>query len=247
MSATTDRVRDFWDLDATTYDRSPSHHPRTQVELAAWRGALRRLLPDPPATVLDVGAGTGFLTLLLTDLGYQVTALDLSSRMLAQLRTKTTDRGHDVQIVEGEAAQPPPGDFDVVIERHLLWTLPQPDRALDAWRAVASSGRLVLLESLWGAAAGSGEAARARGRAALARLRGQESAHHAEYDSDLRARLPMGGGTRVEQLLELVSASDWGAPRLHRLTDVEWAVRSALPLPDQLLGTTPRYAVLAGR
>ena len=48
-------------------------------------------------------------------------------------------------------------------------------------------------------------------------------------------------------LLELVEASNWGAPRLHRLRDVEWAVQEALPLPERLLGTHARFAVTAGR
>jgi len=49
---------------------------------------MRRLLPEPPASVLDVGAGTGFLSLLLAGQGYDVTAVDLSPGMLGQLRGK---------------------------------------------------------------------------------------------------------------------------------------------------------------
>ena len=36
------------------------------------------------------------------------------------------------------------------MERHLLWTLPDPAAALGAWRRAAPDGRLVLVESLWG-------------------------------------------------------------------------------------------------
>lgn len=246
MTATTDRVLDYWDRDAAIYDRAASHHPRNPAELAAWRATLRALLPAPPATVLDVGAGTGFVSLLLADIGYRVTSLDLSPQMLVRLRAKAEQGDHELGVVEGDAERPPAGQFDVVVERHLVWTLPRPDRALDAWRSVAPAGRLVLLESKWGAAAGPGEAARARCRRALGRLRGRPPAHHAEYDDELRACLPLGRGTRVEQLLELVAASGWGAPRLHRLDDLEWAARTVLPLPERLLGTTPRFAVVAG-
>ena len=59
------QVRDYWDLDAATYDHSPGHDPQTLSELAVWAATLRRLLPPPPARVLDAGAGTGFLSLLL--------------------------------------------------------------------------------------------------------------------------------------------------------------------------------------
>ena len=47
---------------------------------------LTRHLPPPPARVLDVGAGTGALSLPLARLGYQVTALDISPGMLERLR-----------------------------------------------------------------------------------------------------------------------------------------------------------------
>ena len=72
------RIQAWWDEDAGTYDRSPSHAASDPVEAAAWRTALLRSLPPAPAKVLDAGAGTGAMSLLAADLGYRVTALDLS-------------------------------------------------------------------------------------------------------------------------------------------------------------------------
>jgi hypothetical protein len=45
----------------------------------------------------------------------------------------------------------------------------------------------------------------------------------------------------------LVQASPWGQARLERLRDVEWAYLEGRGLLDELLGTTPRWAVVAGR
>ena len=78
MTDVHDRIRDVWDRDAETYDHSASHAVSDPLEAAAWRAALRRALPDPPVAVLDVGAGTGSLSLLAAELGYRTTALDLS-------------------------------------------------------------------------------------------------------------------------------------------------------------------------
>jgi SAM-dependent methyltransferase len=240
-----DRVREYWDVDSATYDDDAGHHPRTSTELSAWRGALRSLLPAPPARVLDAGAGTGFLSLLLAELGYEVTALDLSVGMLGRLRDKAAGRGLEVAVVEGDAAQPPAGPFDAVVERHLLWTVPAPGAALAAWRAAAPHGRLLLVESEWGSAATGLDATRARARKALGRLRGHGPSHHAEYEPDLRDQLPLGTGASVSELLDLVAASGWRAPRLHRLRDIEWATRSTLPLPERLVGVQARYAIAA--
>ena len=241
-----DEIRDYWDADAVTYDRSSSHHPSTALQRSAWRGALCTLLPDKPGQrVLDVGAGTGFLALLLSEMGHEVTAVDLSSQMLHELRRKSVDTGHPVTVVQADAIEVPSGPFDVVVSRHLLWLLPDPIAALHAWRA--ASGRLVLVDSEWGRSADPAERLRRAGRQALTRLRRTPPAHHAEFDPQLRAQLPLGHGPRPAELVEAVRAAGWAAPRLHRLTDVEWAMRAELGWPDQMLGVTPRFAVVAGR
>jgi len=241
------QVREYWDVDAETYDHSPGHDPQTLAELAVWAATLRRLLPPPPARVLDAGAGTGFLSLLLSRQGYRVTALDLAPGMLAQLRAKAQRRGLSVELVEANAADPPRDRYDAVVERHLLWTLPDPRAALEAWREAAPAGTLVLLESVWGSAAGPEEQLRARARALLRQLRNAASDHHAEYDAGLRSELPLGSGTSPELLVALVESTSWGPARIERLRDVEWASREALTsVVDRLVGVTPRFALIAG-
>jgi SAM-dependent methyltransferase len=239
-------VRSFWEADAATYDRSAGHHPRGEVERAAWSAALRALLPPPPAAVLDVGAGTGFLSLLAAGLGHRVTALDLSGAMLGRLEAKARDAGLAVGTVRGPADAPPPGPFDAVIERHLVWTLPDPAATLRAWRAVAPSGRLLLCESTWGAASDSFERWRARGRLALRRWRRTPPDHHGEYTSAMRAALPLGEGTTPAVLTELVAAAGWHPVGLTRLRDVEWATTAEGSLVDRLLGVAPRFVVTGG-
>lgn len=241
-------IREFWDADAAVYDSSPSHYPRRAQEQAAWAGALRRLLPEPPATVLDVGAGTGFLSLLLAAQGYEVTAVDLSPGMLARLEAKAADRGLSIRIVEADAVNPPDGDFDAVVERHLLWTLPDPGKALAAWRAAAPRGRLVAIGGSWGGSqAASTERLRAAARGLSERVRRAEPGHHDHYSDRVQAALPHGRGMSPDEAVSLVQASGWGQARLERLRDVEWALVEGRGLVDELLGTHPRWAVVAGR
>lgn len=244
---TGEQVRSYWDADAATYDHSPSHHPGAPLERAACRGTLAGLLPAAPVRVLDVGAGTGFLALLLAELGHEVTAVDLSPRMLERLQAKTATAGWSVQVAEADATDVPPGPFDVVVSRHLLWTLPAPVVALEAWRAAAPGGRLLLVESAWGTSAGLPERARRRARTALTAARRTPPAHHAEYDPALRAGLPLGHGPGPAELIDLVASAGWQAPRLHPLPQLEWAIRQEMPWPERLLGTTARFAIAAGQ
>lgn len=243
--AIAEQIRRYWDADAATYDRTPNHRPTAAAEIAAWSTALARLLPAPPARVLDCGAGTGFLTLLAGRLGYTVTALDLSPGMLAQLHERAGAEGVGVEIVEGPADEPPPGPFDAVMERHLLWTLPDPVATLKAWRAAAPSGRLVVIEGVWGDA-DRGEAVRGKARHLLGRVRGRTNDHHAPYESAVLSELPLGRGTPPSKVVEAVAASGWPDPWLERLRDVEWASAVGLPMPERLLGVAPHFAVTAG-
>ncbi len=209
-------------------------------------GPSRSLLPMAPASVLDVGAGTGFLSLMALELGHHVTAVDLSSGMLGRLRAKAEEAGLQVEIVEAEAASVPPGPFDAVISRHLLWTLPEPLTALRAWRDAAPQGRLVLVDRLWGEPASSTERVRRWAGRGLARARRTAPAHHAPYTPELRAALPLARGASLESLLHLVSAAGWASPRIRQLTDVDWATRRGLPWPERALIGAPEVALVAG-
>jgi SAM-dependent methyltransferase len=167
--------------------------------------------------------------------------------MLAQLGSKAESRGLDIELVQGNAADPPRGGFDAVVERHVVWTLPDPKTALEAWREAAPEGRLVLIESIWGKGAGPEENLRAFARELLRKFRNEPDDHHARYGEQLVAELPFGTGASPEMLLGLVESTSWPSARIERLRDVEWATRQALASPlDRLVGVAPRFAVTAG-
>jgi len=240
-----DRIRAYWDRDSETYDRSPTHAITDAVESAAWRQVLVSALPAPPTRVLDAGAGTGALSILAAELGHDVTALDLSPEMLARAREKAAARGLDLRFVVGSAAEPPPGPFDVVLERHVLWTLPDPAAALARWRDVTSPrGRLVVLEGVWGR---QDVVARAVRRAAeVARsLAGVANDHHAPYPAEVLDRLPLATMPSPEPVVRLVQEAGWRALRVARLRDVEWARRLQRRWPLGWLEHIPAYVLVA--
>ena len=240
-----ERIRDWWDRDAHVYDASAGHAASDPVEAAAWRAVLERTLPTSPARVLDVGAGTGAMSLLAAELGHRVTALDLSDAMLGRARVKAVQRGLELTFTQGPAEEPPAGPFDAVMERHVAWTLPDPIVALRAWREVtAPGGRLVLLEGSW---AGDGLWVGAKDAAAgvLERLRGTGDHHHAAYPPEILAQLPLGGVTSPAPFISSVYEAGWTRVRLARLRDVEWVIERREGWPLGWLTHRPRYAIVA--
>jgi SAM-dependent methyltransferase len=239
----TSALRGYWDQDAATYDAWPDHGPRSDVERAAWASELDRLLPHAPARVLDVGAGTGFLSLAAARLGHHVTSLDVSARMLDQLAASAGRAGLIVETVCGPAEEPPPGPFDAVIERLALWTLPDPAAALAAWRSVTTpGGRLVVVESLW--TGGSiADALRRKARKLLHRRLPPE--HHGAYPSQLVAELPLIRDPFPGRYLAEIEAAGWRKPKFARLRDVEFARLATMGRIEQLCGTNPQYAIAA--
>jgi SAM-dependent methyltransferase len=148
--STTPRIAEFWDEAAGSFDEEADHGLRDARISAAWDARLASWLPTPPADVLDLGCGTGSLSLLLARRGHRVTAVDLSPNMVAHARAKLADV--DARVLVGDAANPPPlgHEVDVVLVRHLLWTLPDPEAALRRWIALCRpGGRLVLIEGRW--------------------------------------------------------------------------------------------------
>ncbi|MCF1510592.1 class I SAM-dependent methyltransferase [Streptomyces glomeratus] len=140
-----------WDRAAADFDDEPDHGLRDPLVRGAWAARMGEWLPPRPGDVLDLGCGTGSLSLLAAERGHRVTGVDLSPAMVALARAKLS--GRDAVFLVGDAAAPPVPDrlFDAVLVRHVLWALPDPGRALRHWRGLLRpGGRLVLVEGVWG-------------------------------------------------------------------------------------------------
>lgn len=150
-------IQDEWDAYAPAFDEQPDHGLRDPAVRAAWQRLLAGLLPEPPASVADLGCGTGSLSVLLARDGHRVVGVDRSAAMLELAAAKADAAGVAVEFRRGDAAAPPldVGAFDVVLSRHVVWALPDPGAALGRWVALlAPAGRLVLVEGRWSTGAG---------------------------------------------------------------------------------------------
>jgi ubiquinone/menaquinone biosynthesis C-methylase UbiE len=127
------QVATHWNRRAAHYDEDFGHSIRTPAERAAWDRILDLVLPAAHALeALDIGCGTGFLSLELGSRGHRVTGVDFAPLMIAQARRKAAERHVAIRFEEADAEQLPfpAASFDTAVSRHLLWTLPNP-RARD--------------------------------------------------------------------------------------------------------------------
>jgi 2-polyprenyl-3-methyl-5-hydroxy-6-metoxy-1,4-benzoquinol methylase len=147
----------YWDGQALTFDDQPDHGLRDPRLREAWQQLLLPQFPPAPATIADLGCGTGSLTVLLAASGHTVTGLDIAPQMIGAARAKAVAAGVSAQWVISDAAAPslPAGHFDAVLARHVLWAMPDVDAVLDRWtRLLKPGGTLVLVEGRWHTGAG---------------------------------------------------------------------------------------------
>ena len=144
------QVAAHWGRRAPGFDAGFGHSISTAAERAAWDRILDLALAGRGALeALDAGCGTGFLSFELAARGHRVTGVDFAPAMLAEARRKAAERTAAVHFEEADVEHLPfPGaSFDLAISRHVLWTLPHPEAAIDEWiRVLRPGGRIVVVD-----------------------------------------------------------------------------------------------------
>jgi ubiquinone/menaquinone biosynthesis C-methylase UbiE len=145
-------VRRHWSERAATFDEGPTHAPQSPEQRSAWQDKLKSWAGPNPIDALDMGCGTGFLALGLARLGHRAAGVDFAPAMLERAAAKAATESLTIRLEQADAENLPFGDasFDLVIERHVIWTLPDPTGALLEWRRVIRpGGKIILIEGRW--------------------------------------------------------------------------------------------------
>ena len=132
---------DGYDLAAQDYDKKEKYLNSFE------KGKFLALLPDVKGKkILDVGAGTGRISLPLALAGAQITALDISEKILEILKKKNKK----IHTVVGEAESLPFEDnsFDIVVSAFLIVHLKDPKIFFDEVYRVLKPGGLFLVSNI---------------------------------------------------------------------------------------------------
>lgn len=239
-----------WDAGAASYDGHRRHGILHEDEGVAWSRMATAIFGDPRRTevpikrVLDVGTGTGLMALLAAELGHDVTGLDVSEAMLDQARRKARELHLDVRWDVGDAEDPPyaPGTFDILVSRHLVWTLLHPGETLEAWSTLVRPGGLVAI--LDGAYGSGGPLARLA-KWWLARQKPASNEH--AYPHEVHARLPLARQRSTDEVVHLLRSVGLEDVKVRPLTEIERIERSHMTRAERLADTWIRYLVTARR
>jgi ubiquinone/menaquinone biosynthesis C-methylase UbiE len=145
-----DDIREYWTIRAETYDLSPGHGIAKVREMEAWKQLIAEHLGESKGRkALDLACGTGVMTMLMHDLGFNVTGLDFTDAMMARARRKAEAADARIAFLTRDAEETlePDASYDVVIARHLVWTLVYPEKAFQEWfRILKPNGRLLIID-----------------------------------------------------------------------------------------------------
>jgi ubiquinone/menaquinone biosynthesis C-methylase UbiE len=247
-----ERVGQYWDLRSPAYDAGARHGLRNELEHRAWLTDLAALMPPSPSDVLDVGTGTGFLALLLAQLGHRVTGVDIATGMLALAREKAAglrDAQHVPDFREGDAGDPqlPAASFDAVVSRHVLWTLPDLVGSFAAWRRLLRpGGRVVAIDGLWKlpvaprSDGGTPTAAPPATPSEASQDWRELWAQH--YSAEVQARLPLFNAATLDPAMAAAREAGYVHVSVSTLAEVERVEREIEP--DAAV-SQPRYVLTA--
>lgn len=200
-----DEIRDYWSDRAEGFDRDPGHKIADGRARKAWKALFARHLgPAGDRQLLDLASGTGEIALLCHQLGFHVTGLDWAEPMLARAREKASNQGATIRFLQADAERTMLADSsqDVIVTRHLVWTLVDPAAAFAEWfRVLAPGGTLLIVDGDF--------VTRGRLGRLLARWTGRG---HAGQDpamalrhSDILSRVYFSSGARAEAVRALLS------------------------------------------
>lgn len=144
------QIASYWDTRAEGYSQT-IHEQLKGNEYSFFADLLQSCAPAGESlSCLDIGCGPGFFSILLAQMGHNVTAFDYSEGMLARAQENFLEMGVEVDTQQGDAQNLPFDDnsFDYIVSRNLVWNLEQPEQAYSEWlRVLKPGGRLFVADA----------------------------------------------------------------------------------------------------
>ena len=148
-------------------------------------------------------------------------------------------------IGDAEDTKEPAEQYDIVINRHLVWTLPHPEKAIKEWKRVLKpGGRLVIMEGNWHYNRLSDRIQVFFGKCLITLVEHRNAfSNDGDYDKDTKEELPMMKSRNAKRLSRMVQDAGMKVTVLP-MTEVDRAEKKAMPLRYRLLNPHKRITVI---
>jgi len=242
-----DAIQQCWDSSAAGYDEGYDHGFKSHAEKEVWVRVLEGFLGEPSKKVLDIGTGTGNLAYVMAEMGHQVKGIDVSPGMLALAREKKPPNKGTVVFEQQDAQQLSEASgaiYDVVISRNVLWTIQDPQQALQEWRRVLKPGGcIVMMDANWFSPTLPQKLLKKAGNF-MQWMREGKVTPEASYDAETFRALPLIGKKGPQVFMEM--AKDCGYCNVQQipLPEVDRVMWHQMPLQEKLKSACGRYALV---
>lgn len=149
------QIVNYWEKANHRYDDLVQRELESEMK-KTWRELLEENCPPGETLkILDIGTGPGFFSLLLSEMGHKVTAIDCTQSMLDTARKNAEMAGFDVEfhLMDAHELDFEDHSFDMIINRNVTWLLNEPEDAYQEWhRVLKPGGRLLIFDGnhyLW--------------------------------------------------------------------------------------------------
>lgn len=143
-----EQIKVFWNKNGN-YDQVAAHGIHSEEEKKIWKNIFSDCFgTGKKLKILDMGTGSGFLALILAEMQHEIIGADWSDIMLENARKKVLDLPLPVTFVKEDAENLSfePDFFDAVVSRHMIWTLPDPQKVIGEWARVVKPGGNVIVD-----------------------------------------------------------------------------------------------------
>ncbi len=146
-------VKNMWEHSASEQREFMLNEFKTSGEV--WKKLLGNILPSfTLGEVLDVGCGTGFLSVLIAELGFHVTAVDSSAKMLEEARNVAKIKGveQNINFIKSDAEEMifSENQFVAVVLRHSSWLFEDPRLVYEkSYKYLSKGGVLINFDANW--------------------------------------------------------------------------------------------------
>ena len=226
-------IKEYWNERSSTFDLSPGHVIASRMEKESWKSLLQKKIGGGSRKILDIGAGTGFLSIMLAELGYRVVGIDISEEMMERAKKKAQDMGVEAEFKPGDAENLSfeTGSFDAIVNRAVLWTLPNPEKALAEWKRVLKPGGILCFFLHEPHTDGITDRFRRQLGNIVILLAERRNPWNSLYDSGkLGIELPFGGGVEPSVITKLIEDTGFEKVSAEPMVEIGRLKRDGMPL-----------------